>query len=420
MSGRLRRRIAGALAIPVLLGGAAACSGQAGPPGIRAPAAAAVPRVPGPLHTDGRWIVDRSGRRVKLVSVNWSGAETPAFVVGGLDVRRLDDLAALVAAAGFDSVRLPFSNQLVEQNPVVAPRYLSANSELQGRRALDVLDAVIAALGRHGVMVVLDDHRSRADWCCDTAHGDGLWYTPEYPESAWLADWRTLATRYRSTANVVAVELRNEIRPEPELAPGPTRATWGDGDPRTDWRAAAERAGNAVLAVDPRLLVVVGGLDYGANLTPAYLHPVRLSVAHRLVYAAHDYRGMHAAREFASYSIFGALLGARFGGLTVSGPFQAPVYVSETGTCTQPTAQAPCDPRDTAYWAEMTRYLAASDLDVAYWQLDGTQGPGYGRTYGGTETYGLLSPDWRGYGNRRVLSSLQRLQRPTHGPGTGR
>jgi endoglucanase len=357
---------------------------------------------------------------VKLVGVNWSGAETPAFVVGGLDVRRVDDLAALVAAGGFDSVRLPFSNQLVEEDPVVDPRYLAANPELQGRRALDVLDAVIAALGRHGVMVVLDDHRSRADWCCDTTHGDGLWYTPQYPESAWLADWRRLAARYRSTPNVVAAELRNEIRPEPQLAPGPTRATWGDGDPRTDWRAAAERAGDAVLAVDPRLLVVVGGLDYGANLTAAYLHPVRLSVPRRLVYAAHDYRGMHSGQELAGYRLFGALLAARFGGLTVGGPFTAPVYLSETGTCTQPTAAAPCDPRDAAYWAQLTRYLAASDLDVAYWQLDGTQGPGYGRTYGATETYGLLAPDWSGYGNRHVLAALQHLQHPTQGPGVGR
>ena len=411
-------RLAAALAVLLVLVAGTACGGPSavftGTPSVVAP------RLPGPLHTDGRWIVDRSGRRVKLVGVNWSGAETPAFVVGGLDVRRLDDLAALVAAGGFDSVRLPFSNQLVEQNPVVDPRYLAANPELQGRRALDVLDAVIAALGRQGVMVVLDDHRSRADWCCDTAHGDGLWYTPDYPESAWLADWRTMAARYRSAPNVVAAELRNEIRPEPQLAPGPTEATWGDGDPRTDWRAAAERAGDAVLAVDPRLLVMVGGLDYGANLTPAYLHPVALSVPHRLVYAAHDYRGMHVAREFASYRLFGGLLAVRFGGLTVSGPFTAPVYLSETGTCTQPTPAEPCDPRDARYWAELTRYLAASDDDVAYWQLDGTQGTGYGRAYGETETYGLLAPDWSGYGNRAVLSSLQRLQAPTQGPGIDR
>jgi endoglucanase len=33
---------------------------------------------------------------------------------------------------------------------------------------------VIDTLGRHGIMVVLDNHHSRGDWCCDEAHGDGL------------------------------------------------------------------------------------------------------------------------------------------------------------------------------------------------------------------------------------------------------
>jgi endoglucanase len=383
--------------------------------------AGAQPALPGPLHTDGRWIVDASGHRVKLAGVNWSGAETAAFVVGGLDVRPLDDLAALIAAGGFNSVRLPWSDQLVEENPVVPGRYLRANPDLEGRHALDVLDAVVTALGRHGLMVVLDNHRSRADWCCDEAHGDGLWYTPQFPESSWIADWRTLATRYRHSRNVVAAELRNEIRPEPQLAPGPTTATWGDGDPLTDWRAAAERGGNAVLAADPDLLVVVGGLDFGANLTGAYLHPVRLAVPHRLVYAAHDYRPMHAPAQLSDYRLFGVQLGIRFGGLTVAGkPFTAPVYLSETGTCTQPTEAEPCQPGDPAYLRQMTRYLAVSDLDFAYWPLNGTQGPGYSRTEGRVETYGLLAPDWSRYGNRQVLSVLQQLQRPTQGPGVPR
>jgi endoglucanase len=125
--------------------------------------------------------VDRAGHRVKLASVNWYGAESPEFVVGGLDRQPLSRIASLIERGGFNSVRLPWSNQLVEQNPVVPSEYLAANPRLQGKRALDVLDAVVRELGRHGLMVVLDNHRSRADWCCDEEHGDGLWYTREYP-----------------------------------------------------------------------------------------------------------------------------------------------------------------------------------------------------------------------------------------------
>lgn len=375
-------------------------------------------QLPGLLHTDGRWIVDRHGHRVKLASVNWSGAETQAFTVGGLDVRKLRDLAALVAAGGFNSVRIPWSNELVERNPVVPAQYLSANPQLQGKRALKVLDAVVAALGRHGVMVVLDNHRSRADWCCDEAHGDGLWYTPQYPESSWIADWRTMAKRYRHARNVVGAELRNEIRPDPQLAPGPTTATWGDGNPPTDWRAAAERGGNAVLAANPRLLVIVGGTEYQGNLTGVRDKPVQLRVADRVVYAAHDYRWFHSDAELSDYDAFARGLDNRWGYVVTEGQsFTAPVYVSETGTCTNPNVTEQCAANDPLYLQDISRYLGERDLDFAYWPFNGTQGTGYNRTYGAPETYGLLAPDWSGYGNQQVLSVIQSLQPARQGPG---
>src|SRR5258705_4500996 len=77
-----------------------------------------------PLRTDGRWIVDAKRRRVKLAGVNWYGAEEHDEVVGGLDHRPLDRIAACVAAMGFNTVRLPFSNAVVhERRPLaeVAP-----------------------------------------------------------------------------------------------------------------------------------------------------------------------------------------------------------------------------------------------------------------------------------------------------------
>jgi endoglucanase len=380
---------------------------------------AASDRLPGALHTQDRWIVDGHGNRVKLASVNWSGAETQAFAVGGLDVRKLDALAALIHDGGFNSVRLPWSNQLVEDNPVVPAQYLRANPQLVGMHALDVLDAVISALRRHGVMVVLDNHRSRADWCCDEDHGDGLWYTPQYPETSWLRDWQTMARRYAGARNVVGAELRNEIRPEPQLAPRPTTATWGDGNPLTDWRAAAERGGDAVLSVDPNWLIVVGGTEYQGNLTGVRDAPVELSLPHRVVYAAHDYRWFHPDAELQDYPAFRAQIEQRWGYIATPGkPWSAPVYVSETGTCTNPNVTEQCAPLDPIYLRDISHYLRTKDLDFAYWPFNGTQGTGYNRTYGAPETYGLLAPDWSSYGNQRVLGVLQRLQQPRRGPGT--
>ena len=76
-----------------------------------------------------------------------------------------------------------------------------------------------------------------------------------------------------------------------------------------------------------------------------------------------------------------------------------------------------CAALDPLYLQDISRYLAERDLDFAYWPFNGTQGLGYGRTYGQTETYGLMNPQWSGYGNQQVLSVIQSLQAPTQGPG---
>src|SRR5262249_37906773 len=74
-------------------------------------------------------------------------------------------------------------------------------------------------------------------------------------------------------------------------------ATWGDGNSLTDWRLAAERAGNAILAANPNWLILVQGVQFyngdqywwGGQLQGAALYPVRLSRPDKLVYSPHDY-----------------------------------------------------------------------------------------------------------------------------------
>ena len=70
----------------------------------------------------------------------------------------------------------------------------------------------------------------------------------------------------------------------------------GDGNPKTDWRLAAERAGNAILAANPDWLILVEGVEkynndwywQGGNLAGARQYPVRLSHPDKLVYSPHQ------------------------------------------------------------------------------------------------------------------------------------
>ena len=72
---------------------------------------------------------------------------------------------------------------------------MAANPQLAGRPALAVLDAVVAALARARVFVILDNHVSDADWCCDQGDENGLWFNDRWSEAAWLAAHAKLAAR---------------------------------------------------------------------------------------------------------------------------------------------------------------------------------------------------------------------------------
>lgn len=352
------------------------------------------------ISDDQAAILDAKGARVRLISVNWFGAESGAFVPGGLDRQPVDRIAKLIKAGGFNSVRLPWSNEMVESNPVVKAADVAANPQFQGQRALTVFDAVVKALSDQGLMIVLDNHRSRGDWCCDEIHGDGMWYTTGYPEASWINDWKTMAGRYKANPFVIAAELRNEIRPDDSLGVTPS---WGTNDGATDWRMAAIRGGEAVLKVNPNLLVVIGTPKYQTDLTPVRDHPVSLSVAGRLVYAAHDYAWNRSADELADPLAFQVGSYQRWDFVREPGhPWTAPVYISEWGGC----VQGACPADRAAFTQAVLTYQRSAQIDFAWWPLNGTQMAGYGRVKGAVETFGLATQDWSGWAAPGVVAGL--------------
>ena len=107
--------------------------------------------------------------------------------------------------------------------------------------------------GQIGLRIILDNHRSEAG---SSAEANGLWYTTAYPESAWINDWNTLASRYLNNSTVIGFDLRNELHNATSGG-----SCWGCGTLTNDWRLAAERGGNAVQAINPKLLIFVEGTD---------------------------------------------------------------------------------------------------------------------------------------------------------------
>jgi len=351
-----------------------------------------LPIVP-PLHTSGHDVLDSAGHKVRLTSVNWYGFDQREFVVGGLDHAPLSTIMQEIVDLGVNSVRLPWANETLERNPLVPDYAVKANPQFKGKHAMEVMDAVIHALGEAHIMVILDNHMSRADWCCSETDGNGLWYNAEYPESKWLADWQTIVRRYKGEPWVMGADLRNELR---------SGAAWGGPEPKLDWHAAAERGGNAVLAANPKLLIMVESPDYSTNFVGFDKLPVRLKVADRLVYSPHAYN--IDEHPFASYDELKQAYDARAGFLLHTEP-GVPLWVGEFGTCQTLNCGANSD-----WFVMYIRYMKENDLAWSYWALNGTQSSGASRKYDSAETYGLLSTDYQHVAAPKIVKLLRTVE----------
>ena len=263
-------------------------------------------------HTNGNQILDARGQTVRIAGINWYGFETTDEVVHGLYDQDYHTILSTIKALGYNTIRLPFSNQMVE-NPIIPSAigfYNGAgeiNADLTGLNTIEIMDKIVDAAGAAGLKIILDNHRSEAG---DSNEANGLWYTDTYSESDWIGDWQMLASRYKSFTDaagnptLIGLDLRNE----PHLLVGTAKsgACWtGDtmsgGCPLTNrkqnWPAAAARAAAAIAKINPNLLIFVEGIDcydnncgwQGGNLEGAAKYPVTLPVAGRLVYSAHDY-----------------------------------------------------------------------------------------------------------------------------------
>ncbi|XRQ13663.1 cellulase family glycosylhydrolase [Actinomadura welshii] len=342
-----------------------------------------VPAVPGEAraaagtgywHTSGRQLLDANGQPVRMTGINWFGAETSNYAPHGLWARNYRDMLDQIAGLGYNTLRLPYSNELFDSGSTPNGIDFYQNPELEGLTGLQILDEIIEYAGELGLKVVLDRHRPGA------AGQAALWYTDAYPESRWISDWTMLARHYAGDTTVIGADLHNEPHES---------ACWGCGDQARDWRLAAERAGNAILDANPDWLIIVEGVEthegdpywWGGNLQGAAQYPVRLDVPNRLVYSAHDYAtSVHEQPWFEDASFPSNLAGIwdkNWGYLHKNDV--APVLLGEFGTTLS-------DPRDQTWLRTLMAYLGegTGGISFTFWSWNPNSG----------DTGGILTGDW--------------------------
>ena len=227
-----------------------------------------------------------------LKCVNWYGSHQQSFAPGGLGTTSLCSIAARIVELGFNCVRIPYSLDLWYRDPAVPEMAVAANPLLLDKSGMQLTDIVIRGLISSGLGVMLNNHNSKADFCCSTWQEDGLWSTSEYPATKWVEAIAGMSQRYRNYPLVFGHDIRNELRDDHSKGESNVRrATWGESnDFETDWRVAAHIGGDAVLqATGNNSLVIVGGMCYGFDLRPLHANPPLLARIDKLVVASHVY-----------------------------------------------------------------------------------------------------------------------------------
>lgn len=352
-------------------------------------------------RTSGNKIVDSAGKPAVFNGINWFGFETANYSPHGLWTRSMDDVLDQMKSHGYNLIRLPYSNQIFDSGSAANGIDYAKNPDLNGLTPIQIMDKLVDKAGTRGMKIFLDRHRP------DSSGQSELWYTSAYSEQRWIDDWKMLATRYNGNDTVIGADLHNE--------PHGT-ASWGTGNQSTDWRLAAERAGNAILSVNPNWLIIVEGIEknvqgfsdsywWGGNLKGVANYPVRLNVPNQLVYSAHDYGpGVSNQTWFSDPSFPNNMPGiwdAYWG--YISKQNIAPVIVGEFGGRGVDLTSV-----EGKWQNKLVDYIGANNLYWTYWCLNPNSG----------DTGGLLQDDWTTW-NVPKQTMLDKIMQPLSGGGGG-
>ncbi|CAO1620673.1 unnamed protein product [Parajaminaea phylloscopi] len=243
----------------------------------------------GPLVTKGRWIENQRGEKVTLVGTNWPlSGET--MVPEGLEYASARDIVESVASLGMNVVRHGYAIQMVdeihsnggkdvdlrtsminglgqENGTRVLKRLLEKNREFgwtESTTRFEVLAKIAELEAEHGILMHLDNHVSKAKWCCSHIDGNGWFGDVYFDVKNWTRGLAHMADWAKKHKNIQTISLRNELR-----------ESWNVTDLEYNWLSWAGNmtlGANAVHEANSDLLITVSGLQYDQDLSAFASH----------------------------------------------------------------------------------------------------------------------------------------------------
>jgi hypothetical protein len=153
---------------------------------------------------------------------------------------------------------------------------------------------VAAECFKQQIYVHLDNHVSKAIWCCSNTDGNA-WFGDTYFD---VANWRRglsyMAKHGASWGNLMSMSLRNELRsPDDDPALANSSYNW------ENWYENFVPAANGINAANPNVLIFLSGLNFDTDMTPIptgadlgggySFHKSSFSYADKLVVEIHKY-----------------------------------------------------------------------------------------------------------------------------------
>jgi len=175
--------------------------------------------------------------------------------------------------------------------------------------SLEIFDLAVSTCRANGLKIMLDIHSAETN---SAGHIVNLWYTDKISETQFIEALEFLADRYKDDDTVIAFDLKNE----PHGKPNENKAIWNDSTDPNNWKSVAEKAGNAVLDINPNVLILIEGIEiypkdmvnnkdfsstnsddyffnwWGGNLRGVRDYPIDFGTPERnaqIVYSPHDY-----------------------------------------------------------------------------------------------------------------------------------
>lgn len=269
--------------------------------------------------TRGSQIVDCHGNPVRIASVGLPGNDGAGGALRFLSSANYQTTLRGVVSDGFNTVRIAWSDLTLHATPKSRAINYELNPHLKGLSSMQIMDKVVDYAGSIGLRVIFDHHTNDGG-----EHGwggqqtNGLWFdkgpgsnetdgsknpgtvTAEQFQEHTLA----LVRRYRDNPTVIGYDLDNEPLSH---GAGGVSLNWGLGGPTDIWKMYTD-LGNAILALNPKLLIICEGPQStkftgnglagigpegdlsavgGVGRVPA--KPVILQVPNQVVYSVHEY-----------------------------------------------------------------------------------------------------------------------------------